>query len=76
MTACGGKNIAHKAAIQAEKALAVDLIANAACPSYAIQQITRSSRGGGFFISQTACGCAADEPHPGAMLWQPWESGR
>jgi len=54
MTAYSGKNVAHKAAIQAAKALAAlaaDLITHAAYPSYAIQQIARSSRGGGFFIS-------------------------
>ena len=50
MTAYSGKKVAQKAAIQAEKALAADLIAHAAYPSYAIQQIARPSRGGGFFI--------------------------
>jgi hypothetical protein len=64
MAACGGKKVAQKAAIQAEKALAADLIANAAYPSYAIQQIARPSRGGGFFISQNACGCADDRVAP------------
>ena len=45
MTAYSGKNVAQKAAIQAEKALAAlaaltaDLITNAAYPSYAIQRI-------------------------------------
>ena len=79
MTAYGGKNIAHKAAIQAEKALAAlaaDLIANAAYPSYAIQQIARPSRGGGFFVAQNPSVVLMTEPRPGAMLWQPWESGR
>ena len=44
MAAYGGKSIAHKDAIRAEKALvalAADLIAHAAYPSYAIQQIAR-----------------------------------
>ena len=67
MAAYGGKSIAHKDAIRAEKALAAlaaDLIAHAAYPSYAIQQIARPSRGGGFFISQNACGCADDRVAP------------
>jgi hypothetical protein len=77
MTAYAGKNIAYKAAIQAEKALAAlaaDLITHAAYPSYAIQQIARPPRGGGSFVVQTQSVVLMTEPRPGVMLWQPWKS--
>ena len=70
MAAYGGKSIAHKAAIQAEKALAAlaalaaDLITHVAYPSYPIQRIARPSRGGGSFVSENAFGGADDRAAP------------
>jgi len=82
MTAYSGKNVAQKAAIQAEKALAAlaaltaDLITNAAYPSYAIQQTAASPRRLCYLLYKTQSVVLMTEPRPSAMLSQPWESGR
>ena len=68
MTAYGGKDIAQKDAIQAEKALAADFITYAACPSYAIQQIAWPLGEAAFLFHRTHAVVLMAEPRPCAML--------